>query len=106
MPLDSVTIEIIGQHDTGRTTLASLIRMFLEENGYRHITIEDTEPLSNSQKDKFMNRFLRNKERPITIRVKTVGVAATVKMAPRRPCPRRCIGWLNDKGVCDTCGLG
>lgn len=36
-----VDIIIRGEHNTGRTTLASLIREFLAENGYKHVTPND-----------------------------------------------------------------
>jgi len=70
-PFTPVLVTISGEHDTGRTTMASLFKMFLEENGYRNVKIEDTEPLPQDQKDKFMARWERNRERPITIRVVT-----------------------------------
>jgi hypothetical protein len=41
--------------------------MFLEENGFRRVTVKDTEPLPAEEKDRFMNRFMRNRERPVHI---------------------------------------
>lgn len=65
--LEPLEIVVRGKHDTGRTTVASLIKMFLEENGFRRVTVKDTEPLPSEEKDKFMNRFMRNRERPVHI---------------------------------------
>lgn len=65
--LDTLTIIVRGKHDTGRTTAASLIKMFLEENGYLDVKVEDTQPLPAEQKDEFMRRFERNKTRPVRI---------------------------------------
>ena len=73
MPLDPLTIIIRGKHDTGRTTAASIIKMFLEENGYRDVKIADTEPLPASEKDEFMRRFERNRTRPVRIVVELEG---------------------------------
>jgi pantothenate kinase-related protein Tda10 len=56
-----VTITIKGQHDSGRSTLANLIKMHLEETGYRHVSVEDTKPLSSDDKDRFPDRFDRNR---------------------------------------------
>lgn len=70
--LDPVTITISGKHDTGRTTLASLIKMFLAESGFAHVEVTDTEPLPHDQKDDWGKRQERNRARPILIRV--VGV--------------------------------
>jgi Flp pilus assembly CpaF family ATPase len=65
--LEPLKIIVRGKHDTGRTTVASLIKMFLEENGFRRVTVKDTEPLPAEEKDRFMNRFMRNRERPVHI---------------------------------------
>jgi len=68
--LDPVTIIIRGMHNTGKTTLANLIKMWLDENGYREVTIKDTPPLSQEEKPAFMERFTRNRDlRPVEIRV-------------------------------------
>ena len=68
--MDPVTIIIRGAHDTGKTTLASLIKLFLDENGYRHVKLEDTPPLPEDQKARFWDRFTRNRDRrPARIRV-------------------------------------
>ena len=68
--LDPVTVTIRGKHDSGKTTLASLFKMFLEENGYKHIELVDVEPLPQELKDRFINRFMRNRQiRPVKIRV-------------------------------------
>lgn len=63
-------IVVRGPHDSGKTTTASLIKMFLEENGYQHVQLKDLPPLPNDQKPDFMSRFSRNRElRPVTITV-------------------------------------
>ena len=70
MPFDPVTVIIRGKHDSGRTTLASLLKSFLEENGYRNVTVEDTEPLPRDEKPEFMDRFNRTRDlRPVKIRI-------------------------------------
>lgn len=66
--LSPVTIIIRGPHDSGRTTLAHVIENFLEENGYRHVLVKDTEPLPQEAKASFWERFTRNRDlRPINI---------------------------------------
>jgi Flp pilus assembly CpaF family ATPase len=68
--LEPVTIIIRGKHDTGKTTLANLIKLWLEENDYRHITLQDVEPLPFEKKAPFHARFERNRAlRPVVIRV-------------------------------------
>ena len=69
--LPPVTITIEGGHDSGKTTLANLIKMMLEENDYSHVTLVDVEPLPAEQKDRFSERFHRNRAlRPINIQVR------------------------------------
>lgn len=72
MALEPVTITISGPHDTGRTTLAVLFKNFLEESGYRHAQLKDTEPLDRDQKSPFPARWARNRERPVIIQVETI----------------------------------
>jgi hypothetical protein len=70
--LPPVTVTIRGPHNSGRTTLASLFKLFLEENGYQHVTVTDTPPLSVDDKPAFMERFTRNRDlRPVVINVET-----------------------------------
>lgn len=69
---EPLCIIVRGKHDTGKTTVASLIKMFLEENGFRRVVVRDVEPLPNDQKDRFMERFERNRERPVHITVELV----------------------------------
>jgi uridine kinase len=70
--LDPVTVTISGRHDSGRTTLANLIKMTLEENEYRHVTLQDVKPISADEKDRFSERFERNRYlRPVNIHVVT-----------------------------------
>ena len=69
--LPTVTITIEGEHDSGKTTLANLIKMMLEENDYAHVSVVDTPPLPEVEKDRFPNRFDRNRAlRPVAIRVR------------------------------------
>ena len=71
--LEPVTITIRGPHNSGRTTLANLIKMMLEENDYKHVTMVDTAPLSAENKDRFPERFDRNRAlRAVDIRIETV----------------------------------
>jgi Flp pilus assembly CpaF family ATPase len=66
--LDPLKIVVRGKHDTGKTTVANLIKMWLEENGFRHVVIEDVPPLPQDQKADFMSRFMRNRDlRPVRI---------------------------------------
>jgi|HubBroStandDraft_5_1064220.scaffolds.fasta_scaffold142073_3 hypothetical protein len=68
--LDPVTVTISGKHDSGKTTLANLIKEFLKENDYRFVAIEDTSPLPADEKDRFSERFSRNRDlRAVNIRV-------------------------------------
>lgn len=65
--LDPLKITIRGKHDTGKTTVASFIKMFLEENGFRRVKVQDVPPLPAEAKDEFAKRFGRNRERPVHI---------------------------------------
>ena len=67
--LSSLTVIVRGKHDTGKTTAANLIKIFLEENGYDQVTVRDVPPLPSEKKDEFMRRFTRNRGRPVSIRV-------------------------------------
>jgi hypothetical protein len=66
-----IEIVIRGKHNTGRTTIGVLFRMFLEENGYADVKVEDTQPLPVEHKGSFPDRWERNRERSITIRMET-----------------------------------
>ena len=71
--LAGVTITIEGEHDSGKTTLANLLKEMLEENNYTHVTVEDVPPLPAERKDRFSERFDRNRAlRPVHIRVRLV----------------------------------
>lgn len=75
--LNPVTITIKGEHDSGKTTLARLLEQFLDEHGYRHVAVTDLPPLSHDQKDRFSERFERNRNlRPVVIRVELEGAEA------------------------------
>lgn len=65
--LEPLEIIVKGNHDTGRTTVSSFIKMALEENGFRFVKVEDTLPLPAGEKPAFMERFMRNRERPAVI---------------------------------------
>lgn len=65
--LEPLTIVVRGNHDTGRTTVASFIKMFLEENGFKSVMVKDTPPLPDDQKKDFLDRLTRNRQRPIQI---------------------------------------
>jgi Flp pilus assembly CpaF family ATPase len=66
--LAPLEIVVRGGHDAGKTTVASLIKMFLEENGFRHVEMRDVAPLPADQKADFMSRFMRNRDlRPVHI---------------------------------------
>lgn len=70
MSLSPVTVIIRGPHDSGKTTLANLIKLFLEESGYRHVRAQDIEPLPYEQKAPFSDRFSRNRDlRPVLVKV-------------------------------------
>jgi type IV secretory pathway ATPase VirB11/archaellum biosynthesis ATPase len=64
-----ITITIKGPHNSGKTTAANLIKMFLEENGYQDVKVEDLPPLSVDEKPQFWDRFVKNRERSVLIRV-------------------------------------
>lgn len=69
--LPPITVTIEGEHDSGKTTLANLLKEMLEENAYAHVTVEDSPPLPAERKDRFSNRFDRNRAlRPVHIRVR------------------------------------
>lgn len=71
--LPPLEIVVRGGHDMGKTTVASLIKMFLEENGFRKVVLRDVEPLPAEQKADFMSRFMRNRDlRPVHIIVELV----------------------------------
>lgn len=66
--LEFLKIVVRGKHDTGKTTVANLIKVFLEDNGFRQVSIEDVPPLPLEQKAEFVSRFKRNRDqRPVRI---------------------------------------
>jgi hypothetical protein len=69
--LEPLTIVVRGKHDSGRTSVANLIKMSLEEAGFRLVgPVKDTPPLPPGEKDQFSNRLRRNMDhRPICITV-------------------------------------
>jgi Flp pilus assembly CpaF family ATPase len=46
---EPVTILITGPHNTGRTTLAVYLKLFLEEHGFKHVTLEDAKALPTEE---------------------------------------------------------
>jgi hypothetical protein len=82
--LPRVDIVISGPHDSGRTTLAHVIENFLQENGYKFISVKDTPPLPQEQKAAFWDRFTRNRDlRPVEISVK-LDETMTIRLTHRR----------------------
>jgi pantothenate kinase-related protein Tda10 len=72
MPHAGIEIIIRGPHDSGRTTIASLIKDYLEQNEYRYVRVIDTLPLSHEEKSPFHERFARNRERAVVIKIELV----------------------------------
>lgn len=67
--LEPLQIIIRGKHDTGRTTIAALLKEALEVSGFALVSITDTEPLPPDEKPEFAARLSRNLKRPIRISV-------------------------------------
>jgi Flp pilus assembly CpaF family ATPase len=67
--LEPLKIIVRGKHDTGKTTVANIIKMLLEENGFRYVNVKDVQPLSDEHKEAFEKRIARNLGRPIHITV-------------------------------------
>ena len=65
--LEPLKVIIRGKHDTGKTTVANIIKMLLEENGFSFVSVKDTGSLLDSQKEDFAKRIARNLKRPIHI---------------------------------------
>lgn len=72
-----LSIIVRGAHDTGKTTAASLIKMFLQENGYSDVRMDDLPELPVEQKPDFETRFARNRAAPVRIRVELDAGAST-----------------------------
>lgn len=70
---EPVTILVIGRHNTGRSTMASYLKLFLEEHGFKNVTLEDAKPLPPDEKEPYTTRSVKNRERPVNIRVLTEG---------------------------------
>ena len=67
--MDILEIIIRGPHDSGKTTVASLLRDALKELGFREVQLQDTPPLPPDKKDSFSIRLGRTLRRPVRIRV-------------------------------------
>lgn len=65
--LKGLTIQVIGQTNTGKTTVATLIRDVLRENGFENVTLKDLDPSPN--KESIAMRVAKTKKRPILIEV-------------------------------------
>lgn len=70
---EPVTILVIGKHNTGRSTLASYLKLFLEEHGFKRVTLRDAKALPPDEKEPYSTRSAKNRERPVDIRVLTEG---------------------------------
>lgn len=70
---EPVTILIIGKHNTGRSTMASYLKLFLEEHGFKSVTLHDAKALPTDEKEPYTTRSAKNRERPVNIRVLTEG---------------------------------
>jgi polynucleotide 5'-kinase involved in rRNA processing len=66
-PMRELRIVVRGCHDSGKTTVANLVRMALEEGGFRDVRVLDVPPLPPGQKDDFPARLARNLGRPVRI---------------------------------------
>jgi len=67
--ISGVNVIIRGDRNTGRTTLAALIKHFLMEHGYQQVVIHDVLPSEN--KPDFEKRLPLNQQRMIDISVET-----------------------------------
>jgi len=70
--MSGIEIIIRGPHNTGRTTAAFLIQQKLREVGYDNVTVDDTKSLHESQKPDITDRFYKNREKPVRIKVELV----------------------------------
>ena len=70
--MSGIDIIIRGPHNTGRTTAAFLIEQKLKETGYENVTVEDPLPLPESEKPDITDRFYKNREKPVRIKVELV----------------------------------
>jgi hypothetical protein len=114
-----LTIVIRGKHASGKTTVANLIKMFLEESGFVDVKVADIDPLPQGQKPVFEQRFREARARPVRIQVELEGAAevavATAGLAvvlPPPPAPpgvkfsRKCLHGGHEfiDGRCAECG--
>lgn len=108
--MESVKIVIVGPHNSGRSTLASLIKMFLEETGYTNVSLSDTDSLPDASKEEFFKRWFKNKNRPVQLTVVEPNeyiskeqLTAGLKAAQKRANPN-CTNPVCD-GCCKACPL-
>lgn len=69
-----IGLEIIvrGRADSGKTTVASILREHLTDSGFSKITFEDVPSPNPLDKSPFPERLARNMNRPIRIRVELI----------------------------------
>jgi hypothetical protein len=70
---EPITILVMGKHNTGRSTMASYLRLFLEEHGFKHVALQDAPALPADEKEAYVTRSAKNRERNVNIRVLTEG---------------------------------
>ncbi len=70
--MQGIEIIIRGTHNSGRTTAAFLIEQKLKEVEYEDVTIVDTKPLPESEKPGITDRFYKNREKPVRIKIELV----------------------------------
>lgn len=72
--VQDIGLEIVirGRADTGKTTVASLLREHLLDSGFTKVTFEDVPSPNPQDKSPFPERLARNMNRPIRIRVELV----------------------------------
>lgn len=71
MPSKLCPLQIVvrGPHDSGKTTVANFIKMYLQDEGFADVVVRDVPPLPQHLKEELSERLRRNKERPIRIAV-------------------------------------
>jgi MinD superfamily P-loop ATPase len=66
-----LTIQVIGQSNTGKTTVAHIIKTALEEQGFQDVELHDIES-ETPNKEHILKRVEVTKTRPIRIEVLTI----------------------------------
>ena len=65
--LHPLKIVVRGKHDSGKTTVANLIKQHLQDDGFRDVAVKDVPPLPHDMKEDFVRRLERNRGRPVRI---------------------------------------